>query len=246
MHLAGFSSTDSSLRDTNICSIMPGKGIHLAMTNSTITPLQRSGGWRLIGCDGSGPSGRRCSAAALLPPEPRRRGVGARRDDALGVGDRGCEQLPRRRRLLPRVAREDLPRRAPAVRQERARRRDHAHERARAAGRARRDRRPRPPARARPARPGHRERKALRRDRPRERDRGLTVVGEQIQRPVGRPGETPELVDRASRWSRPAQHRIRGASERVDKPSARAGAITKMWSRAARRARPPASATSTR
>src|SRR4051794_33347652 len=48
--------------------------------------------------------------------------------------------------------------------------------------------------------------------------RGLTVVGEQIQR-LGwdRPGETPELVDRAEQMVFDlAQHRIRGSFERVD------------------------------
>jgi replicative DNA helicase len=48
--------------------------------------------------------------------------------------------------------------------------------------------------------------------------RGLTVVGEQIQR-MGweRPGETPELVDRAEQMVfELAQHRIRGSFERVD------------------------------
>jgi replicative DNA helicase len=48
--------------------------------------------------------------------------------------------------------------------------------------------------------------------------RGLTLVGEQIQR-LGwdRPGETPELVDRAEQMVFDlAQHRIRGSFERVD------------------------------
>jgi replicative DNA helicase len=48
--------------------------------------------------------------------------------------------------------------------------------------------------------------------------RGLTVVGEQIQR-LGwdRPGDTPELVDRAEQMVFDlAQHRIRGSFERVD------------------------------
>src|SRR3954447_3800854 len=48
--------------------------------------------------------------------------------------------------------------------------------------------------------------------------RGLTTVGEQIQR-LGweRPGETPELVDRAEQMVFDlAQHRIRGSFERVD------------------------------
>jgi replicative DNA helicase len=48
--------------------------------------------------------------------------------------------------------------------------------------------------------------------------RGLTLVGEQIQR-LGwdRPGETPDLVDRAEQMVFDlAQHRIRGSFERVD------------------------------
>src|SRR3954470_13089702 len=48
--------------------------------------------------------------------------------------------------------------------------------------------------------------------------RGLTAVGEQIQR-LGwdRPGETPELVDRAEQMVFDlAQHRIRGSFEQVD------------------------------
>ena len=97
--------------------------------------------------------------------EPRGRGVRSRRDAALADRDRRGHRDSRRLRLLPRVARDDLSRRARSVGEGRARRCDHARERARGARRARAGRRQRADRRAGGARPRDGERRALRPDR---------------------------------------------------------------------------------
>ena len=78
-----------------------------------------------------------CVRGARSAAEPRGRGVGARRDDALARRDRRRQRGARRGRLLPREPRQDLPRGARALREGRAGRRDHARRRARGARRAR-------------------------------------------------------------------------------------------------------------
>ncbi len=126
--------------------------------------------------------------------------VGPRRDDDLPGRDRGRQRDPRRGRLLPRVAREGLPRLARAVREGRAGRRDHAHRRARGTrgARGRRGGRVRlhelaalVPASANAAHDA-------RIDHETATLRGLIRAGGEIAR-LGweRPGETGDLVDQA-------------------------------------------------
>ena len=114
--------------------------------------------------------------------------------DRRGHGD------PRRVRLLPRVARDDLPRLPRALGEGRAGRRDHARERARGARRARAGRRQRARRRARGARPGDGERRALRADRQGDGDAARADPA-RARRSRGSArsgsGETTELVDRA-------------------------------------------------
>src|SRR5262249_27519698 len=68
-------------------------------------------------------------------PEPRGRGIRPRGDAALPGRDRGGERGPRRRGLLPREPREDLPCRPRALREGRAGGCNHARRRARGARR---------------------------------------------------------------------------------------------------------------
>ena len=99
-------------------------------------------------------------------------------------------------------------------------RRDHGRRQARRERRARGGRRQGADPRDRDARARRRRTRATTRKIVREMAtlRGLTVVGEQIQR-LGwdRPGETPELVDRAEQMVFDlAQHRIRGSFEHIE------------------------------
>ena len=143
---------------------------------------------------------------AGTPAEPRRRGVGPRRDDALAVGDRRGERgaLAGRARVLPGEPREDLPGCARALREGRAGRRDHARRRAGRARRAGGRRRQGPGPRAGGARPGERQRRPLRADRQgdgdaarahprRRRDRAARLGAARRDHGAGRPGRADPL-----------------------------------------------------
>ena len=103
-------------------------------------------------------------------PEPRGRGVGARRADGLRDGDEPGDprRPPRRGGLLPRAPPDDLPRDQAPLRAQRADRRAHRLRAARTAGRARAGRRPRGRLQPRLDRAGGRQRPPLRADRPAE------------------------------------------------------------------------------
>ena len=91
------------------------------------------------------------------------------------------------RRLLPRPARDDLPRDARPLGEGRAGRRDHALRRARRARRARGSRRPREDRRAGRPRPGGLERRALRPHRQGDGDAARPRPGGPVDR-AARPG----------------------------------------------------------
>ena len=119
------------------------------------------------------------------------------------VGDRGREQVLGRRRLLSRVAREDLPGRDRPLPAGPARRRDHRRRQARRAGRARRGRRQAADPRDRDARAGHVERRPLREDRPRDGD-AARPHGRRRADPAARlgtgPARRPSWSTGPSRW----------------------------------------------
>ena len=157
---------------------------------------------------------RICPVGAIVPPqnlEAEESVLGAMLLSATAIG--AVTEILDAGRLLPRVARDDLPGRTRALREGRARRRDHARRTSStsaassSASAARQDRR------ARSGRPGDLERRALRADRQGDGDAARPRrVGQEIQR-LGqtRPGETTELVDRAEQMVfELAQERVTG------------------------------------
>ena len=135
---------------------------------------------------------------ARAAPESRGRGVGSRRDADLVDRDRRGHRDARRVRLLPGVARQDLPRRARPLRQGRAGGRDHARRRARRAQRAGAGGRLGAHRRARGARPGDVERRALRAHRQGDGD----AARARARRP-GDPAARPGAARRDPRPRRP-------------------------------------------
>src|SRR5581483_3632035 len=119
--LAAPPSTGAPSEAPATLTVSPANGRKRPVHNGhshTWQPTAKGGG---IGAHGARPRPVPCPRARRRPAaESRSRGVGPRGDDDRARRDRRGERDPRRLRLLPRVAREDLPRRAPAVRQERA------------------------------------------------------------------------------------------------------------------------------